>query len=259
MGRQPPTVKAPATRTLAVRTTPRRCCASSPSHPATTACWACATPTPTAAAAPAQKTPDWTGAPAEHCCPAARYPSHTMRQDRYSKCIAARAAAPTACMAMKPSCRAWAASRWASMNAPPRARCQPANTSTCPRPGAPCPWPPRSTASCTPSIPTSSTPRAGSATPGDRRYWQWAVSAFGELEPTTAATGWIRPRIGDAGLHYNHHRYYDPYLTVGYTQADPLGLAAGWNRFGYVGGNPFRFSDPQGLAISALADMAFLR
>ena len=81
--------------------------------------------------------------------------------------------------------------------------------------------------------------------------WQWAVSAFGELEPTTAATGWIRPRIGDAGpragtqavafnlrypgqqydretgLHYNHHRHYDPYLTVGYTQADPLGLGAG--------------------------------
>ena len=51
----------------------------------------------------------------------------------------------------------------------------------------------------------------------------------------------------EAGLHYNHHRYYDPYLTVGYTQADPLGLEAGWNRFGYVEGNRFGFADPEGL------------
>ena len=64
--------------------------------------------------------------------------------------------------------------------------------------------------------------------------WQWAITAFGELAPTTAATGWIRERLGSAGqvsntqavsfnlrypgqqydsetaLYYNHNRYYDP-------------------------------------------------
>ena len=94
------------------------------------------------------------------------------------------------------------------------------------------------------------------------KVWQWGISGFEEVEPTTAATGWIRPRNGNAGprsgtlpvvfnlrfpgqqfdeetgLHYNHHRYYDPYLTVGYTEADPLGLEAGWNRFAYVDGDP---------------------
>jgi RHS repeat-associated protein len=103
--------------------------------------------------------------------------------------------------------------------------------------------------------------------------WQWPTSGFGEVEPSTPATGWIRPRLGDAGeipnttqisfdlrypgqqydketgLHYNHHRTYDPFLTVGYTEADPLGLNAGWNRFGYVGGNALKWTDPKGLAM----------
>jgi RHS repeat-associated protein len=102
--------------------------------------------------------------------------------------------------------------------------------------------------------------------------WQWAITGFGELEPTMAQTGWIRERLGTAGqisnttavsfnlrypgqqfdsetgLFYNHHRTYDPYLTVGYTEADPLGLAAGWNRFGYANGNPLLYSDESGLS-----------
>lgn len=36
---------------------------------------------------------------------------------------------------------------------------------------------------------------------------------------------------------------------MGYTQADPLGLAAGWNRFAYVGGNPLGAVDPEGLVV----------
>lgn len=34
---------------------------------------------------------------------------------------------------------------------------------------------------------------------------------------------------------------------MGYTEADPLGLQAGWNRFGYVGANALNFSDTTGL------------
>jgi hypothetical protein len=41
------------------------------------------------------------------------------------------------------------------------------------------------------------------------------------------------------GLFYNFNRFYDP-LAGRYTQADPIGLNGGWNRFGYVGGMRFR-------------------
>ena len=34
-----------------------------------------------------------------------------------------------------------------------------------------------------------------------------------------------------------------------YTQADPIGLEGGWNRFGYVGQNALGFTDPEGLQV----------
>ncbi len=49
-----------------------------------------------------------------------------------------------------------------------------------------------------------------------------------------------------AGLHYNWHRYYDPNIGR-YITPDPLGLAAGMNIYGYVGGNPASYVDPDGL------------
>ncbi|GAA3733791.1 putative T7SS-secreted protein [Streptomyces tremellae] len=50
----------------------------------------------------------------------------------------------------------------------------------------------------------------------------------------------------ETGLHYNHHRYYDP-ETARYTTPDPLGLAPAPNPATYVH-NPHTWSDPLGLA-----------
>ena len=47
-------------------------------------------------------------------------------------------------------------------------------------------------------------------------------------------------------LAYNLNRYYDQ-ASGRYIQADPIGLDGGWNRFGYVGGDPLNAVDPQGL------------
>jgi RHS repeat-associated protein len=56
----------------------------------------------------------------------------------------------------------------------------------------------------------------------------------------------------ETGLHYNYFRDYDP-ATGRYIESDPIGLAAGLNTYGYVGGNPVRYADPSGLLLPALA------
>ncbi|MDT0318623.1 RHS repeat-associated core domain-containing protein [Streptomyces millisiae] len=50
----------------------------------------------------------------------------------------------------------------------------------------------------------------------------------------------------ESGLHYNHHRYYDP-ETARYTSPDPLGLRPTPNPVAYVH-NPLNWDDPLGLS-----------
>lgn len=52
----------------------------------------------------------------------------------------------------------------------------------------------------------------------------------------------------ETGLHYNHHRYYDP-ATARYNSPDPLGLAPAPHHHNYVV-NPLVWVDPLGLAPS---------
>ena len=53
----------------------------------------------------------------------------------------------------------------------------------------------------------------------------------------------------ESGLYYNYFRDYEA-ATGRYVQSDPIGLAGGVSTYGYVGGNPLLYIDPNGLARS---------
>jgi RHS repeat-associated protein len=91
-----------------------------------------------------------------------------------------------------------------------------------------------------------------------RVRWQWAYSAFGEIPPQALAHAGqplldayslrYPGQVDDGnGLFYNFNRFYDA-RSGRYTQADPIGLDGGWNRFGYVDANPLHDVDPLGLS-----------
>ncbi len=52
----------------------------------------------------------------------------------------------------------------------------------------------------------------------------------------------------ETGLHYNHHRNYDP-ITGRYTQPDPLRFVDGPSIYAYAGNSPYMYVDREGRAI----------
>ena len=82
--------------------------------------------------------------------------------------------------------------------------------------------------------------------------WHTRTTLWGTTTWNTDATTYTPLRFPgqyhdpETGLHYNHHRYYDP-ETARYTTLDPLGLAPAPNPATYVS-NPHTWNDPLGLA-----------
>lgn len=110
------------------------------------------------------------------------------------------------------------------------------------------------------------TPRAVIDPTQQKAVWRWdeMKEGFGDHAPNTDPDNngthfvfdlrFAGQRYDQAsGLHYNYFRDYDP--SVGrYTQSDPIGLDGGVSTYGYVGGNPLRWTDFLGLCAKKCSD-----
>ncbi|QES43945.1 hypothetical protein DEJ49_25770 [Streptomyces venezuelae] len=89
-------------------------------------------------------------------------------------------------------------------------------------------------------------------TPDGETAWHTRSTLWGSTVWNRDATAYTPLRFPgqyhdpETGLHYNHHRHYDP-ETGRYTSPDPLGLLPAPNPVAYVH-NPHTWSDPLGLA-----------
>ena len=95
------------------------------------------------------------------------------------------------------------------------------------------------------------------ARPSDNaQMWTWFSDPFGtdaaNANPAGAGTFAYDLRFpgqvfdGQAGLHYNYARDYDP-GTGRCSTSDPIGMRGGVNTYAYVLGRPIQYIDPYGL------------
>jgi RHS repeat-associated protein len=97
------------------------------------------------------------------------------------------------------------------------------------------------------------TPRSIVRASDNLEVWRWDSDPFGTNNPVLSTAVYFPYNLRfpgqykdtETGLHYNGMRDYDP-RTGRYLQADPIGLAGGKNRYGYVKANPTQYSDPTG-------------
>ena len=100
------------------------------------------------------------------------------------------------------------------------------------------------------------TPRQITRPSDNAQMWTWFSDPFGSDaangNPSGAGTFSYDGRFpgqifdGQAGLHYNYLRDYDP-ATGGYIESDPIGLHGGINTYQYADADPANVFDPTGL------------
>ncbi len=109
-------------------------------------------------------------------------------------------------------------------------------------------------------------PRVITRSTDEAIVWRWdSAEAFGatapDQNPNNLGVFTFNQRLPgqvfdvESGLFQNWHREYNPRIGR-YMQSDPIGLAGGINTFAYVGGDPLRFIDPRGEALTTLGVIA---